>query len=364
MVYSAARIFTGDAWLHDAAIEVEGGKITAIYETGLVPGGATHFEGGWILPAFIDLQVYGAGGRLFSLFPEAATLHLMESVFAQSGTLLFQPTVATNTLDVVHRCMAALRQYRLEGGRAAVGLHLEGPWLNPQKRGAHLSEYIHAPQMEEVEALLAEGGDVISMITLAPETCSPAVVQRLRAAGIILSAGHSAADYETALRAFDGGIDAVTHLYNAMSPLQHRAPGLVGAAMDHEGVYASIIPDGHHVDAAAIRIARKAMGQRLFAITDAVTDTADGPYRHQREGSKYVCNGTLSGSAISMLEAARNLVRFGVAPGEAVRMCSTTPARVLKRDHAYGCIAPGYAAKLLVVSPQFDCLAVISGQEG
>jgi N-acetylglucosamine-6-phosphate deacetylase len=187
------------------------------------------------------------------------------------------------------------------------------------------------------------------------------VLDLLLASGVVLSAGHSNATCAAATSAFDQGISAVTHLFNAMSPLHHREPGLVGAAFCHAGVAASIIPDGHHVDFTAIRIAKELMKDRLFAITDAVTETTEGPYRHHLVGDKYECAGTLSGSAISMYDAFMNLVnKTGIEVEEALRMCSLYPARVLGIQHLYGKIAPGFAAQFLVLNKQLGLVEVIT----
>ena len=184
----------------------------------------------------------------------------------------------------------------------------------------------------------------------------------LLSSGVILSAGHSNAGYRQAMESFDQGIPAVTHLFNAMSPLHHREPGLAGATLQHSTVAASIIPDGHHVDFAVIALAKKLMGERLFAITDAVTETTEGAYRHHRVGDKYECNGTLSGSAISMHEAFYNLVeKVGIDVEEALRMCSLYPARALRMDHRYGKIAPGYTAQFVVLDKQLKMVEVITG---
>ena len=201
------------------------------------------------------------------------------------------------------------------------------------------------------------------MITLAPEVCSAEIMQLIRNEGILISAGHSNATYEEATEAFDEGITTVTHLYNAMSPLQHRAPGMVGAVLAHNKVHSSIIADGHHVDFAAIKIAKSIMKERLFVITDAVTDTAEGLYQHQRSGDKYECGGTLSGSAITMFQSFKNLVnKVGIEADEALRMCSLYPARVLGCEGQYGKIAPGYTAQFVVIDKQLEKVAVINGK--
>ncbi|HET9825196.1 MAG TPA: amidohydrolase family protein, partial [Chitinophagaceae bacterium] len=176
---------------------------------------------------------------------------------------------------------------------------------------------------------------------------------------IIISAGHSNASYKQAKDGFQNGITTVTHLYNAMSGLQHREPGLVGATFD-SSVTASVIPDGHHVDYAAIRIAKKILGEKLFVITDAVTETSHGHYQHYLAGDKYESAGILSGSALDMSKALQNLVNHvGVKLDEALRMCSLYPARVLKKENELGRIEKGYKAKLVVLNEKFEVVKLI-----
>jgi N-acetylglucosamine-6-phosphate deacetylase len=359
--FSAEEIFTGEEWLHHHAILVENNIIKDLVKRSELPSDVNqrNFGGNSILPCFIDVQVYGAEGKLFSLFPTVETLKQMEENFASTGTVLFQPTVATNTSEVIRRCIDAIREYRKVGGKAVHGLHVEGPWLNAAKKGAHLAELIHAPEINEVKDLLDYGRDVITMITLAPEVCSHEVIDIIRSHNIKISAGHSNASFEEATNSFAQGINVVTHLYNAMSGFHHREAGLVGATFLHDSVSASIIPDGHHASFEAIAIAKKIMGPRLFAITDAVTETSDGPYQHQLNIDRYECNDTLSGSALSMYQAFYNLVTAaGIDKGEAHRMCSLYPARVLGTDKN-GKIKPGYPARFLVVDKQLKLAEVI-----
>ncbi|MFN9803762.1 MAG: N-acetylglucosamine-6-phosphate deacetylase [Bacteroidota bacterium] len=344
-VFSAARLFTGHTWIHNAEVQVINGRVVNISADKV-----TNPSLPLLVPAFIDLQLYGAAGRLFSVFPDVETLDAIRKSCEAGGATHFQPTVATNTPEVVSACIRAVRQYQQQGGVGCIGLHLEGPWIHPEKRGAHIASYIKRGTLEAAKSLLQEGGDVISMITLAPECCDKGVIEFLRAAGIVVSLGHSQATYQEAMEVFNKGVTAATHLYNAMSALQHRAPGVVGAIMDHSEVCASIIPDGHHVDAAAIRIAQKLMGERLFMITDAVTDTDTGPYQHQQAGDKYVSAGTLSGSMINMAEGVRYLVnQAGIAIEDALRMASLYPARIMNQKSITGTLnigAPFHAALL------------------
>jgi N-acetylglucosamine-6-phosphate deacetylase len=356
----AEKLFTGEDWLYNHDIVIEDGIIQSLF-----PGTGTPFVTNnvetFLVPAFVDFQVYGAAQKLFSVYPEAETLQVMHEVFSKEGTCLFQPTLATNTAAIFRKGIDAVRTYWKAGGKGVAGLHLEGPWINPVRKGAHIESEIHSPIIEEVKELLAYGQGVVKTITLAPEVCSEEVLDLLLSSEVVLSAGHSNATYTEAMKSFDRGIPAVTHLFNAMSPLHHREPGLAGAALQHNGVAASIIPDGHHVDFAAIAIAKKLMGERLFAITDAVTETTEGAYRHHRVGDKYECNGTLSGSAISMYDAFFRLVnKVGIDVEEALRMCSLYPARLLKMQHLYGKIAPGSTAQFVVLDRQLGLVDVIT----
>jgi N-acetylglucosamine-6-phosphate deacetylase len=284
------------------------------------------------------------------VYSEPASLTRLKEHCEKGGTIACLPTVATNTTAVFYKCIDALRQYWSEGGIGIAGLHLEGPWINAIKRGAHIESLIHSPSIEEVTALLEYGKGVIKMITLAPEVCSKEVIDLILSHNILISAGHSNATYEEAKEGFASGIKTVTHLYNAMSPLQHRAAGLVGATMDDANVKASIIPDGHHVDYAAIRIAKKVMGYRLFVITDAVTDTSTGPYPHELAGDKYEASGILSGSSLTMIKAVQNLVNFAdIELDEALRMCSLYPAQLLGANDM-GRIEQGYTSSMLVIN--------------
>jgi N-acetylglucosamine-6-phosphate deacetylase len=361
-IYAAHKIFDGEQWLQDHAVIVKDDVIESVIPISQLPNDTkrTEFPNKFLAPAFIDVQVYGATQKLLSAYPGLASLQAMQQQFEKEGTVLFQPTVATNTIEVFKKCIDAVRSYLKGGGKGVHGLHLEGPWLNEVKRGAHIKECIHSPSLNEVADLLEYGKGVITMITLAPEVCSSEVIELVLKHNIVISAGHSNAMYSQATQSFDSGIKAVTHLYNAMSPLHHREPGLVGAALQHSKVMASVIPDGNHVDYAAIAIAKKIMGQRLFAITDAVTETAEGPYQHYLVGDKYESNGILSGSALSMYQAFYNIVHYvGIEVGEALRMCSLYPAQVLNVHDRYGKIAPHYAGQFVVLDKQLKLADVI-----
>jgi N-acetylglucosamine-6-phosphate deacetylase len=360
-IYTADRIFTGDTWLNQQAIVTNAGVIDEILpsSSSLERGSVEKFPGCLIAPAFMDLQIYGAQKMLFAVYPETDALVKLKEYCNGGGAAYCLPTVATNSTDVFYKCIDAVRSYWNSGGEGILGLHIEGPWINAAKKGAHIESFIHSPNMDEVRELLEYGKNVIKMITLAPEVCDEKVIDYILSNDIIISAGHSNATYEQAKNSFQQGIQTATHLYNAMSPLQHRKPGLVGAIFD-SNVMASIIPDGHHVDYAVIRIAKKILEDRLFVITDAVTETNEGYYQHYLAGDKYESAGILSGSALNMNTALQNLVNYvGIQIDEALRMCSLYPARVAKREHELGRIAAGYKAKLVVLDKKMQLVKLI-----
>jgi len=361
-IYTADRLFTGETWLSDHAIIIDNGKIESIIPAAELSSSqpAEQFGNCFIAPAFIDIQLYGAAGKLLSVYPEAGSLFKLSEHCEKGGTAFCLPTVATNTYDIFYKCIDAVKDYWNKKGTGILGLHLEGPWINPIKRGAHIESLIHSPTLQQAKDLLEYGKGVIKMITLAPEVCNKEIIDLILSHKIIISAGHSNATYEQAKIGFSNGITAVTHLYNAMSPLQHREPGLVGATMDDANAMASIIPDGHHVDFAAVRIAKRVMKERLFVITDAVTDTTAGDYQHELVGDKYEAAGILSGSALSMRSALQNLVeKAGIDLAEALRMCSLYPAKAMRLDNEYGKIATGYRSPLLIMNDDLEIISLL-----
>ena len=362
-VYHADKLFNGTEWFFHYAVVVSNGKIKdfgPIEKFSTQPISTCCI----VAPAFIDLQIYGAYDKLLSVYPESDSLHKLYKYCLEGGASHFQPTVATNAYPVFYACIDAIRAYWNNGGRGCLGLHVEGPWINAVKKGAHPESFIHAPTIKQVTELLEYGKGVITMITLAPEICSPSIIEKIESYGIIISAGHSNATYEQATEAFDLGITTATHLFNAMSPLQHRSPGMVGAIFDHKNVMSSIVPDGFHVHFSAIRIAKKIMKERLFVITDAVTETHLGNTQHHLAGDKYESMGILSGSALTMASSLRNLVnRVNIELGEALRMVSLYPAQVIKREHCMGKIEIGYDANLVFLSEEFEVNGII-GNEG
>ncbi|MER3498383.1 MAG: N-acetylglucosamine-6-phosphate deacetylase [Chitinophagaceae bacterium] len=359
--FTADKIFTGKEWLSGYSVLVLNDEIADVVATASLPGSVENqsWKDACIAPAFIDLQIYGAAERLLAVYPDEKTLQALAAYCFSSGTAYCLPTLATNEIKVFLQAIDAVKTYWQHGGKGVLGLHLEGPWISKEKRGAHVESLIHSPAVDEVRSLLEYGKGVIKMITLAPEICSPEIIELILSYNIIISAGHSNAGYQQAIKSFEQGVTLVTHLYNAMSGLHHREAGLTGAAFDHSSVMASIIADGYHVAWPAIRIAKKIMGERLFAITDAVTTTAQGYYRHYPAGEKFEAAGILSGSSLTMSKALKNLVKHaGIQWEEAIRMCTVYPAAALKQKNI-GCIEKGCKANFVVMKNELDVLELL-----
>lgn len=362
-IFTADKIFSGSDWLPDHAIVIENDSIVDVLPLVSLPAKeaiSKHLP--VIVPAFIDVQIYGAGGKLFATYPTTGSLQMLYEHCVAGGTHYFLPTAATNTMEVFYQCIDAIKKYWEQKGKGVVGLHLEGPWINKSKRGAHIESLIHSPATDEVKQLLSYGKGVIKMITLAPEICSKEIIDLIAENDIIISAGHSNATFTEGIEAFDEGIPAATHLFNAMSPLHHREPGLPGAIMEHSSVMASIIPDGFHVDFNMISIAKKIIKERLFIITDAVTETNEGWYPHQLAGDtpdtyRYEANGILSGSALTMVKAIKNLIhKTDIELPEALRMASLYPARLLGISNKVGMIKKGYKASLVFLDESLNVI--------
>jgi N-acetylglucosamine-6-phosphate deacetylase len=354
--YSTKALFTGSEWLSDVVIHIDNDVVVGIDQKGFDANNTIPF----IIPILIDLQLYGAGGKLLSEFPEKETIEKIYQYCIDSGTGFFQPTIASQSIDLIYASIDAVKAYKAFGGKGCIGLHIEGPWINVSKKGAHDTSVILIPDIKEVESILAYGKDVISMITLAPEVCTPIIIKAIQDEGIIVSAGHTNASYETAIQFFNDGIPVATHLFNAMSAFQHRAPGVVGALFDHPTAMSSIIADGYHVDFSAIRVAKKIMGDRLFCITDAVTSTNTGLYQHTLVGDKYESAGTLSGSALTQLKSIQNLFKeVGIPLEEAIKMCSVYPAKVMQNKNITGTIEINKKANLLCLSAELAILSKV-----
>jgi N-acetylglucosamine-6-phosphate deacetylase len=344
------------------AVLVEGKQIKAIVDESAIPADVKKIglQGNYLAPGFLDLQLYGSGGRLLSIDTDEATLLQMENDLLDQGTIGFFPTISTNTDEVIEQTIKVCRSYRDKARGNFLGLHLEGPFLNPIRRGAHNKDFIKKASLELVQKWVEMGDGVITMMTIAPELQDQEVIDYMHSAGIILSSGHSNATYAEGKSFLNKPIPAVTHIYNAMPQMHHRDPGYIPAIFE-ERPYTSIVPDGIHVDFVMARLAKRELGDKLFFITDSVTETHHGPYQHRFTGDRYVLpDGTLSGSCLTMLKCVENGVKhFEVSLPESVNMASLYPAQLAKLNK--GKIAAGFDADFTVFNDSFQLKGAFMG---
>jgi len=344
-----ATIFTGEQILENKVVLLQNGHILSISNFSEIPSDfqLNDLKGLFIAPGLIDLQIYGSGGKLFGSVPDEEALLQMENDLLAQGTIAFLATVATNSDDVVIKAIEAAKSYRKKAKGLFLGLHLEGPYLNPIRKGAHPENFIKKGVLSELKNWVELANGEIKMITIAPELQDRELMDYLNSEGIIISAGHSNASYDEALLFLNNPVHAATHLYNAMPAIHHREPGIVPAIFKRKP-YTSIVADGVHVSFPMIEMAKRELGDKLFLITDAVTTCDQGVYQHVFTGDRYTMpDGTLSGSCLSMLKAVENCVKEANIPlDEALRMGSTYPAQLIKANK-HGLLKPGYAADIL-----------------
>ncbi|ASU36540.1 N-acetylglucosamine-6-phosphate deacetylase [Mucilaginibacter xinganensis] len=340
---------------------ISGRQIVAITDESAMPDGVEQIDlkGAYLAPGLIDLQIYGSGGKLFAGTPEVDALERMENDLLNQGTTGFFATIGTNTNDIVEQGIESAKIYRERCRGNFWGLHLEGPYLNPVKKGAHPANLIKKGTLAEVKRWVEQADGVIKMMTIAPELQDQEVIDYLQAQGIILSSGHSNATYAEGKAFLNKPIPAVTHLFNAMPQMHHREPGYIPAIFE-ERPYTSIVADGIHVDFAMVRLAKRELGDKLFLITDAVTAATEGTYQHQFTGDRYVMpDGTLSGSCLTMLKAVQNCVeKVGIELAEALNMASLYPAQLAGLPQK-GKVAAGCDADMVVFDADFRVLGTV-----
>jgi N-acetylglucosamine-6-phosphate deacetylase len=346
------KIFIDNALVEDHIILIGDGAILAV-DAIPIPKHAEVIDakGAYITPGFLDLQIYGSGGNLFSAYPTPVTLAQMDEDLLSKGTTGFLACVATNSPEIVTQAIAAAKEYRPHA-KGFLGLHLEGPYLNAKRKGAHVEAYIKKANLDEVKRLLEDADGVVRMMTIAAELQDDEVLDYLAQQDVVLSLGHSDATFSEATAAYTRGFQTTTHLFNAMPSIHHRAPNLPVAVLNHPSAMASIIADGRHVDFEMVNLSHRLMGNRLFLITDAVTACNIGPYQHQLEGDKFVTpDGTLSGSNITMLQAVQNCVAHcGIALNNALKLASENPSRLMGLGNKLGNLNVGTTANLLFLN--------------
>lgn len=358
----APRLFDGAAMRGPAALLHRAGRIVGVAEPGAVPDGAVRHElppGALLAPGFIDVQVNGGGGVLLNDAPTPAGMRAIIAAHRPFGTTGLLPTLITDDRAVMVRAVAAARD--MAGQPGFLGLHLEGPFLNPERKGVHRAEYMVTPGDADLD-LLGQA----ALVTLAPERVPSGFIRKLRQRGPRIAAGHTMATAAQMKAAVEEGLTGVTHLYNAMPPLSGRAPGPIGAGFADERLVAGIICDGLHVDPLNVRAAWRAMGAaRLMLVTDAmplVGAAATGFNLLGRDvalvdGRLVLADGTLAGAHLDMAAAVRNAISLAGLPlGDALAMASATPAAFLGQGHVRGRLAPGLAADLVALDAALGVL--------
>lgn len=365
---TAERIFDGANWHRDSALLTEDGRCAGIVSADTVPAGfAVEAAGGdMIVPGFVDLQVNGGGGVQFNDVPTIEAIASICQAHARFGTTALLVTLITDAPETTARAVEAgveAFEKRVDG---FAGLHLEGPHLSKARKGAHDPALIRPMEDADLASLIAARRRLPALVvTLAPEAATPEQVRQLTEAGIAVSLGHSDADYATVSRYAEAGARMVTHLFNAMSPLTHRAPGMVGAALDTGSLSAGLIADGFHVDPAAIRVAlaaKRAPG-RIFLVTDAMATIGSDLTRFELNGRAIRRNGgrltledgTLAGADIDMAASVRFLVRdVGVPLDTALSMASAHGAEALGKADTIGALDKGKAADFVVLDSDLE----------
>lgn len=353
------QLITNGEMIAGKAVLIEGSQIKAVINETEIPADATQIDlkGNFLAPGLIDLQIYGSGGKLFGGKPEVDALAQMESDLVKQGTTGFFATIATNSNEIVEQGIASAKAYRKESTGNFWGLHLEGPYLNAKRKGAHPEKFIKKAILSELKGWVDSAEGEIKMITIAPELQDADVLEYLAGQDIVVSSGHSNATYAEAKQFIHHPVKAITHLYNAMPQMHHREPGIIPAIFE-EQPYTSVVADGIHVNFTMISLAKRMLGDKLFLITDAVTATDEGVYQHQFSGNSYTMpDGTLSGSALMMLKAVENCLSYcGISLAEAVNMASLYPAQLASMP-LKGRIADGCDADLLSFNADFEIQA-------
>jgi N-acetylglucosamine-6-phosphate deacetylase len=342
------------------AVLIESGRISAVVDEATVPAGVERDDlgGGLLVPGFIDTQVNGGGGVLFNDAPTVETIRTIGRAHRNFGTTGFLPTLISDDLHVIHSGIEAVEAAIAEGVPGVLGIHIEGPFLNEHRKGIHDADKIRSLD-EEGYAVLTSMKRGRTLVTVAPECTTPEMIARLVAAGVIVSAGHSNGKYAEVAAAIDAGLSGVTHLFNAMSPLDAREPGVVGAALESDSTWCGIIVDGQHVSPATMRIALRCKPHEKFMlVTDAMptvgsnskTFVLQGKPILARDGGCFDQSGRLAGSDLDMAWAVRNAIEWLELPAErAFAMASAAPAAFLRLDGELGTIAPGHRADLALL---------------
>lgn len=322
----------------------------------------------YIAPGFIDLQINGCGGVLFNNEISLNTLNIMYKTNLKYGCTSFTPTLISTSDENIEKAIILSRKIKDKKKYGFLGLHIEGPYISKIKKGIHNVEFIRMPNEKVINEIVKAGKDNVRIITIAPENIEKETISKLASSGINVSVGHSNATYEEIKEKETYGITLATHLYNAMSPFNHREPGVVGAIFDSD-IKSGIIVDGVHTHYASVKNAKKIMGERLYLVTDGVSPIGtnmeyfyfEGKKVYYKFGKCFEENGTLGGSSLTMIEGVRNLVNFcKISLEEALKMASLYPAQAINIDDKFGKIQKNYFADFVFLDKHLNIKKVIS----
>jgi N-acetylglucosamine-6-phosphate deacetylase len=375
---SGATVFDGDHWLTNHAIIINGECIEAVLPTLIAKEQypampEIKLNGGVVAPGFIDLQVNGGGGVLFNNAPTTDTIKTMLKAHRRGGTTSMLPTLISDTVDVLQTGVAAVQDVIQAGHNGVLGVHIEGPFFNINKRGVHKETCIRPLSQQDIDWISSIDAIKV-MLTLAPEQTQAGQIRALTNAGVVVCAGHTNATFQEIEQAIAEGLSGFTHLYNAMSQQQGREPGTVGAALADPNSYCSIIVDGHHVHPASIQtaVASKPRG-KVYLITDAMASVGSkvksfslyGETIQEQQGRLVNSEGRLAGSAITMMDAVRtNTTLVKIDLSESLRMASLYPAQFMQIDHQYGRLQSNYRADLVHFGNDYQVLNTwVAGQQ-
>jgi N-acetylglucosamine-6-phosphate deacetylase len=353
------RVLIGSELLSGHAVVIDGGRIESTVREDAVPRDVQAFDLGdrTLVPGFIDTQVNGGGDRLFNDDPTDDTIAAVGAAHRRYGTTGFLPTLISDDSSKIEAALEATRAAISAGVPGLLGVHIEGPFLNPEKRGIHDAAKLRAVTGEDI-ALLRQPTGGKTIVTLAPEIVPREAIRALAGAGVIVCAGHTQASADQIFDALGSGVRGFTHLFNAMSQLSAREPGAVGAALYDDKSWCGLIVDGHHVDPRVLKLAlRAAPFERFMLVSDAMPSVGGrksfmlgGEAISVVDGKCVNAQGTLAGSDLDMASAVRNAVAMlGLDLAQAVSMASSHPAAFLGLDHELGRIAPGYRANLVLI---------------
>lgn len=371
------RLVLPDRIVDPGQMVVEDGLIQAVVEEQPRFRPTADFEGSYIAPGYIDLHVHGIAGADV-MDASGASLELMARRFAPHGVTGWLPTTVTESLELTKRVLAEIRDYMTAEalgeppGARVLGIHLEGPWISKEFKGAQNERHILAPDVRTVEQLLEAGGEAVTLVSLAPELPGAGpIIRLLRDRGIYVSIAHTGATYEQALEAVKLGASQVTHCFNAMTGLHHRVPGVAGATLLCRDLWAELIPDGIHVHPAVMQLLLHTKGpDRVMLVTDAMsaTELPGGSYRLGGQevmvlnGDARLANGTIAGSTLTLDQGVRNIVRLcSVSLADAVCMASTVPAAAIGLGERLGKLQAGYTADLVVLDETLHPRATLVG---